>query len=131
MPFGRVNGGKPLTLVQKSTAAIADGAVVKNSGSAPVGCVVATTDATGICGLARYAGDNVIGAPVTVVQDGLYDGIAGGTISIGDALMPTTAGSLIVITGTGTHYIVGYAEEAAVSGDRFSVRIQPGQLYLP
>lgn len=129
MPWGRIAGGEPRSMTQKSTAAIAQGAVVKLSGSG--GCVVATGDDVGICGLARYAGDNVVGAPVAVCQDGKFDANAGGTITAGDPLFATTAGAVVTATGTGTHNIVGEAEEDAVSGDKVSVRINPRKHYIP
>ena len=128
MPYGYIGAGEPRTLIQKSTAAIVAGAVVKNSGTG--GCVVATGDDVGICGVALEDAGNVVGNPVRVASSGVADCNAGGTITLGDPVTATTAGKVIVISGAGLHQIIGFAEEAAVNLDKVSVRLMPGETYI-
>jgi hypothetical protein len=59
---------------------------------------------------------------------GLVMVVAGGTITRGNPVRPTSTGAVQAVAGTaGTNeVIVGYAMESAVSGDLFHILLTPG-----
>lgn len=59
------------------------------------------------------------GSPATVQLDGITKAKAGAAIAAGAPLMVNASGQFI--TATSTNYIVGFAREAAASGDIFAV----------
>lgn len=69
----------------------------------------------------------VSGQPGEVAIAGIAKGIAGGTIAAGDKLTATTGGKFITTT-TDHDRIVGYAGEAAVANDVFSIQVAPGMV---
>lgn len=114
----------PKVLTFRASAAIAKGKAV-------------TLDATGqIVTASNAVTDKSIGiaqndasAAEDKVEVALVGGgavaLAGGTISAGDLLAPTTGGALIA-TSTATNRYVGVAMQDAVVGDLFSVHVAAG-----
>lgn len=105
---GAIGKGKAVTLA-------ADGKTVTQ-------CSSVTDKSIGICLNAPAAiGDRV----EVALPGGGAKGLAGGTISAGDLLAPTTDGSLIA-TVTATNRWVAIAMEDMVSGDLGSVHVTLG-----
>jgi hypothetical protein len=80
-------------------------------------------------GLAWKAGPTSAGRSIDVVTEGVYPGIAGGTIAKGDKLVVAGATGTVKASGVailGRAY-VGFAMAAAVSGDRVEINVKMGR----
>ena len=108
----------------KAGGAISKGMAVK-MGADNQHVVVCTAKTDKSIGVAQGDASAAEDAIEVAVCGGGAKGKAGGSISAGDLVSPTTDGSLIVTTTAGDRY-VGIAMEDASSGDIFSVQMSPG-----
>jgi hypothetical protein len=78
---------------------------------------------SGLIGLAFNAA--TAAGPLDIVTDGIFPGVAGGTITRGDPLTSDAAGAVVTAApGAGTNYAcIGHALASAVAGDRVPVQI--------
>jgi hypothetical protein len=102
--------------------AIAQFTVVKATSTAANTVDVATANGDAIIGIAQNVA--AAGEQVVVRMLGTSKCLAGGTITSGQTVTPTTAGKVLT-DSTDTHGIVGRALESAVIGDTFEVLINP------
>lgn len=109
----------------QSAGALAARVIVKLNTTAEQ--VVVAADATeplvGVSYDKATAADQTVG----VIASGTAKVIAGGTIARGAFVTGTTSGHAAATT-TAEDYYVGIAMQAAVSGDIFEVKIQPGHV---
>ncbi len=114
----------PNVLTFNASAAIAKGkaVTVDATGKIVTASNAVTDKSVGVAMVAATtAGDKV----EVAMPGGGAKGLAGGSISAGDLLAPTTGGALIATT-TATNRYVGIALEDASSGDLFSMMVVPG-----
>lgn len=109
----------------KATAALGKGVAVKLSSGEVVAATAGTDVVIGVTASAVDAGGPAdvrlrSAAGTAVVK-------AGGTVAVGDAVTATTGGAVIT-TVTANDQIIGYALEAAVSGDLFEVLLSTGKV---
>lgn len=131
MSTAKRSPGKLISLA--SQAAIPDGAVVV-IGTADLSCALpAGASPTGVAllGLAVRdgGGSYASGDTVDVCVEGIYAGVADGTITRGDRVTSggTDGGLITAAPSAGTNCtVVGVALASAVAGDRFPVLIQHG-----
>ena len=115
---------QPKCLTFKSGGSIAKGTAVK-IGADNLHVVVCSAKTDRSIGIAQ---NDVTGAEQLVevaLPGGGSKAKAGGSVSAGDLVAPTTDGSLITTTGPGDRYIAMALEDAA-SGDLFATNIVPG-----
>jgi uncharacterized protein DUF2190 len=91
--------------------------------SAVVGATSATAPVVGILRNKPKAN-----AAALVRMTGTSKVTAGGTITAGDRVTPTTGSKVITTTSSG-NTVVGIALQAAVSGDVFEILLTPGAKY--
>jgi hypothetical protein len=85
------------------------------------GYVVLATAGTRAIGILHSLG--VTGVAVAVAIDKSSKAVAGGVITSGDKVKPSTLGTLISVTNTNGIDVLGEALESAVSGDVFEIFI--------
>lgn len=93
--------------------------IVKKSSGNVILATAGTDKLFGV--ISKVAPSSSTGSPVGVHvrnASGTYKVVAGGTISEGDAITATTGGVAITTTTSGDQ-ILGYADQAAVTGDIF------------
>lgn len=111
-------------LTYNSSAAIAKGkAVTLDATGKIVTAANAVTDKS--IGIAMNAATGADEKVEVALPGGGAKALAGGSISAGDLLAPTTGGALIATT-TATNRYIAVALEDAVSGDLFSVQVAAG-----
>lgn len=112
----------PLTFIAGSGGVTKGKAVTVSADGKTVVNANAVTDKT--IGVAM--GDASEGQAVEVAgPGGGAKGLAGGSISAGDLVAPTTGGALIATTSATNRYI-GVAQQDAASGDLFAMDVVPG-----
>jgi hypothetical protein len=78
-------------------------------------------------GIGLIQNDPADGEAALVAISGIAKGKAGGTITVGQMVNALSTGTLQGTSGgtSGTQWILGFAMEAASSGDEFSVSVAP------
>jgi hypothetical protein len=114
----------PKILVYKVDAAVAKGVAVKAGASSNAYCQKCTAKTDKSFGVAQNATTAVDQKAEIAVAGGGGKGLAGGSISMGDMLAPTTDGSLIATT-TEDDRIIAQAMQDASTGDLFDIMIVP------
>lgn len=98
--------------------------VANTSGSATENAAALALPAAAGANIVGVLQDNpIVGVAGNITSVGISKALAGGTIAINAALTVNTSGAFVT-AATGNH-IVGIALEAAVSGDIFTMFIQP------
>lgn len=122
-----------------ASATIEPARIVKISGSNTVATCGANEAAYGVSGTSAAAfnatSHATSGLPVTIhcIQGEVVEVVAGGNIAAGDLLKSDASGGAVAAATTGTtaQNIVGVANEAAASGDRFKMTIRIQNLVYP
>lgn len=102
--------------------AITQYAAVKVTTTGVSTCDIATANGDAIIGIAQQAA--AAGEQVTVRMFGTSKAVAGGAVTVGNTVTPTTAGALVA-DSTDTHGIIGRALQTAATNDIFEILIQP------
>jgi putative effector of murein hydrolase len=109
---------------------IAGGAIVGNTivkFSSDDNTVIPASAATDLClGVADAIGQVTTGARIDVVMDGIYEIVAGGTITRGSKVTSDASGYAVAAAPAAgvNNQVIGIALKSAVSGDIFPVLIE-------
>lgn len=117
-----------------STSSVAEGALMVQDGSVDDGVKTSSTSTPTLTqetfkGLAYtvYTATSPTMPNLEVVTSGVWPGIAGGGITRGNPVTSNGDGTLIAASPAGgtNVWIIGFAQETAVTGQRFAVDIRP------
>jgi hypothetical protein len=104
--------------------------IVVPHASNPGEFIEATSATTALMGVCVQPGGATAGQPMDIQLDGIAEVIAGGTIAAGAPVTANASGAAVTASpGAGVNNrLIGFAFEAAVSGDIFRVRLAPGSI---
>lgn len=120
------NPGHVLPLLCDSASVLEGAVLVQGASNDTVALPSAANTRAKIIGLAYAAGSSSANGPMSVVTDGVWAGIAGGTIVRGDLLVVAGVTGTVASVSLSTPAdasIVGVAMESASSGERVAILI--------
>jgi len=108
-------------------AAITPNRLVK-MGAADQTAILATGVTAALLGVSVQSVSYATGQTADIVTGGEYDVVAGGTVTRGDKITSDANGAGVTAAPAAgvNNFIVGTALDSAVSGDLFTVQIEPG-----
>ena len=126
------NPGHTLPLLCDSANVLEGAVLVQGASNDTCALPAAANTRAPILGLAYVAGSTSANGPMSVVTNGVYAGIAGGTIARGDLLVVGGTTGTVTAASLSTPVdasIVGVAMESASSGERVALLIGANQRF--